>query len=69
MPYELSSENITLFYANNKGADQPAQSDQRLYYWLIVKYYNNTLSCYMNNPNILATFGSSAGQIQPVKPV
>ena len=31
--WALTRDNLTLFYVNNKGSDQPAQTDQRLCYW------------------------------------
>ena len=33
-------ENLFLLFANNKGEDQPGQSDQSLCYLLIGKYHN-----------------------------
>ena len=39
MYMDLNPCNLTLLHANNKGADQPEQSDQCLCYLLSGKYY------------------------------
>ena len=56
----MSWENLLLPYANNKGADQSAQSDQRLYCSLPAYY--NTSSFYIRNFKPLASFCGCTGQ-------
>ena len=45
---ELTRQTLNLVHANNKGADQPAQSDQHLWFWFILKK-----TCFTQNLSIL----------------
>ena len=56
LKWALAQENLILLHANNKGADEPAQSDQRLCYSLSIKY--DRLNCFMQSFNILASLCS-----------
>ena len=52
--------NMFMQYASNKGTDQPAQSDQHLYFSLPGQYTCNTSSSYIRNFN-LASVAVQAG--------
>ena len=62
MKWATSWENLFMPYANNKGADQPAQSNQRLCCSLPRLY--NILSFYIRNFKPLASFCGCAGPFE-----
>ena len=59
----LLQENLILFYANNKGADQPAQADLHLCYSLSWK--KNIYTYNMKNFHIIGSSCTSAGCFEP----